>query len=98
MGSLVLAHSAFADGKDIYGSSTGITAVDNTTDKVIKAVAGIGTTAFTLAFLIIALCLAFMSMSPQNSSRMWKALLVCLAAAVIFFSAYMFPSSIKNMA
>lgn len=91
--------SAFAavSKTDVYKNSTGIDSVDKAGKTILGVVGGVGMTAFVLAFLVIALCLGFMSLSPQNASRMWKALMVCAAAALIFFSAYMFPDQISKL-
>lgn len=93
----VTSQTTFAADDSIYTGKTGIDSIDNASNTVLSAVAGIGMTAFTLAFLVIALVLGFGSLSPQNTSRAWKAFFICLVAALIFFAAYMLPEQVQGL-
>lgn len=88
--------SAQTIGKDIYNGTGGISQIDTLGKNALKIVGGFGMTAFVLAFMIIGLCIGLMSLSPQATSKMWKAFFICLGAAVLFFSAYLFPTQIQG--
>lgn len=66
--------------------------------KIIKIVGGVGTGAFTLAILIIALVIIFGSISSAKMRTVWMALISCCAGAFIFFTAYLLAPAIAEMA
>ncbi|AMO35422.1 hypothetical protein [Lysinibacillus sphaericus] len=62
----------------------------------IKTFGGWGTAIFTLAVMVLAICLMITSPSPRMRTVMWTGLLVCACAAAIFFSAYFIGPGFKN--
>jgi len=82
-------------GKDIYKTQ------DNELTKagmdIIRQVGGIGSIAFTLAVLIIALVIIFASISPKKVGVVWMAFFSCLAGALLFFGAYLFAPAIAKI-
>ncbi|MER2049012.1 MAG: TrbC/VirB2 family protein [Solibacillus sp.] len=71
--------------------------VEDLLTKVIASITGIGASVFTLAVLIIALCIIFGSISPKNIGKWWTALFSCIAGAVIFFGANLLKTTIAGL-
>ncbi|MFS0876698.1 TrbC/VirB2 family protein [Solibacillus isronensis] len=71
--------------------------VDTFLTKLIDTVTGIGASVFTLAVLIIALCIIFGSISPKNIGKWWTALFSSIAGAVIFFGAKLLKTTIAGL-
>lgn len=64
---------------------------------VIDSITTIGASVFTLAVLIIAICIIFGSISPKNIGKWWTALFSCIAGAVIFFGVDLFGATISGL-
>lgn len=64
---------------------------------VIDSITKIGASVFTLAVLIIAICIIFGSISPKNIGKWWTALFSCIAGAVIFFGVDLFGATISGL-
>lgn len=84
-------------GKDIYnGTSNNILA--DKIEQIVRIVAGVGGILFTLAILIITIAIFFGSIQSDKASTYWKALIGCILAAFVFYSAYAFAPSIASLA
>ncbi|KGA83726.1 hypothetical protein KQ41_06715 [Lysinibacillus fusiformis] len=82
--------------KNIYDKATGDDPLGKLLFDFIKKFGGWGTAIFTLAVMVLALCLMLTSPSPRMRTTMWTGLLICAGAAAIFFSAYLIGPGFKS--